>query len=92
MKVEWDPQKAKDNIDRHGIHFSDAEPVLFDPYALTREDTDSEDEERYLSVGMDALLRILVVVYTYRDENIRLISARPATRKERKAYERGIRL
>jgi uncharacterized DUF497 family protein len=66
MKVTWDPEKAKINLRKHRIRFADAEPVFFDPMALTREDDDSEGEQRFVSLGLDALNRILVVVYTYR--------------------------
>ena len=90
MKVIWNPKKAIINLRKHKIRFSDAEPVLFDPMALTREDDDTEKEQRFVSVGLDSLNRILVVVYTYRGKNIRLISARRATSKERKYYEEGI--
>ena len=90
MKVIWDPKKAERNFKDHQIYFTDAEPVLFDPYALSREDEDAEGEQRFVSIGLDALARTLVVVYTYRGEDIRLISAREATKKERKAYEKGI--
>jgi uncharacterized DUF497 family protein len=58
--------------------------------ALTIEDESAEEEQRFVSIGSDALNRIMVVVYTYREDDIRLISARRATRKERKAYEEGI--
>jgi len=66
---------------------SDAETVLFDPMALTRENGDAEGEQRFVSIGMDATGKLLVVVFTCRGEEIRLISARPATAKERKHYE-----
>lgn len=62
-------------------------PVLFDQMALTREDRDAEGEQRFVSIGMDATGRLLVVVFTYRGEEIRLISARPATARERECYE-----
>jgi uncharacterized protein len=89
MRVEWDEVKARDNRINHGIAFPHAEAVLFDPLALSIEDTDSEGEQRHISLGQDALGRILLVVYTYRDENtIRLISARKASSGEVKAYER----
>lgn len=91
MRVIWDPRKAKANFQNRGIRFSDAEGVLFDPNALTVEDPTAEGEQRFVSTGMDTLGRILVVVYTYRGEDIRLISARRATRKERRQYEAGIR-
>jgi hypothetical protein len=74
----------------HKIHFSDAEAVLFDPLALTIEDESAEGERRFITVGADALNRIVLVVCTYRKENIRLISARRATRRERRTYEEGI--
>lgn len=90
MEVTWDPVKAQSNLRKHKIHFSDAEFVLFDPMALTIEDESVEGERRFVSVGVDAFNRVLVVVYTYRQDNIRLISARRATRRERKAYEEGI--
>lgn len=90
MKITWDPAKAKSNFSKHKIRFSDAEDVLFDPMALTIEDKAAQSEERFVSVGADALNRVVVVVYTYRGDDIRLISARRATRRERKAYEEGI--
>ena len=90
MKITWDPAKAESNFRKHKIRFSDAEAVLFDPMALTVEDEASESEDRFVSVGADALNSVVVVVYTYRGEDIRLISARRATRRERKAYEEGI--
>lgn len=87
MKITFDPNKASNNFRKHGIRFSDAENVLFDPMALTREDGDAEGEQRYVATGMDATGRLLVVVFTYRGEEIRLISARSATAKERECYE-----
>ncbi|QYX30293.1 BrnT family toxin [Sphaerospermopsis torques-reginae] len=90
MQVEWNPKKAKSNLQKHGVSFSDAEAVLFDPYALSFEDQSAQGEQRFIIMGMDHLWRLLVVVYTYRGDNIRLISARPATAKERRKYETGI--
>jgi hypothetical protein len=90
MRVVWDPQKARSNYKKHGIRLSDAEMVLFDPNALTREDTEAQGEPRFVAVGTDSAGRILVVVYTYRGETMRLISARAATGRERKTYEEGI--
>lgn len=90
MDVVWDPEKARENLKKHGVRFSDAETVLFDPNALTREDMESEGEQRFVTVGMDTLGHIIVVVYTYRGEDIRLISARFATKRERMQYEEGI--
>ncbi|MBT1076538.1 BrnT family toxin [Geobacter grbiciae] len=87
MKITFDPNKAATNYRKHGIRFSDAEPVLFDPMALKREGKDADGEQKFVSIGVDAIGRVLVVVFTYRGEEIRLISARPATVKERKCYE-----
>ncbi len=92
MQAVWNPHKAAANLRKHGVRFADAELVLFDPVAITLEDLTAEDEQRHVSLGSDALGRVLVVVYTYRDGEIRLISARRATRKERRQYEEGIRL
>jgi hypothetical protein len=90
MDIIWDPEKASTNLKKHGIRFSDAEIVLFDPNALTRGNFDETSEQRFVSIGRDAIDRVIVVVYTYRGEDIRLISARPATKRERKSYEEGI--
>ena len=87
MKITFDPNKAAINYRKHGIRFSDAESVLFDPMALTREDMDAEGEQRFTSIGVDATGRLLVVAFSYRGEEIRMISARPATAKEREYYE-----
>ena len=86
MEFEWDKRKSAINPTKHGVDFADAVMVLYDEFAITIPD-ESETEERFVTIGMDALGRILVVVYTWRDENIRLISARKATSKERKQYE-----
>ena len=90
MEIRWDPQKAEANFRKHKIRFSDAESVLFDPMALTIEDQIIDQDRRFLSVGSDAIGRILVIVYSYHGDTIRLISARKATPKERKNYEKGI--
>lgn len=88
MNVDWDPNKA--NRADHGVSFPDAEVVLYDPNGITRQDESSEGEQRFVTVGLDALARVLVVVYTYRGDTIRMISARKATRNEVRTYERGI--
>lgn len=91
MRIIWDPRKAALNYEKHGIRFSDAELVLFDPGAITRDDPASRDEQRFITIGADVIGRIVVVVYSYRGDDIRLISARPATTNERMQYEEGIR-
>ena len=89
METSWDPKKAQINIRQHGIEFSHAATVLDDPIALTIEDK-RHGEQRFVTIGSDLLGRILVVVYAYGDkEQIRLISARKASPKERKQYEEG---
>ena len=90
MEITWDPKKADANFRKHKIRFSDAELVFFDPLALTIEEQVVSQEKRYVSVGSDALGRILVVVYIYRGDSIRIISARKATSRERKYYEKRI--
>lgn len=90
MDVSWDPAKAKANVKKHGVRFSDAETVLFDPLGLSMEDVESEGERRFITIGRDAVGRVLVVVYTHRDDDIRLISARRATATEIRTYEEGV--
>ena len=84
---EWDEEKAKENLEKHGIDFADAATVFDDTMALTMPDPTSEEEDRFVTLGMDALGRLLVVAYTWRDDRIRPISARKATRRERRQYE-----
>lgn len=86
MSYEWNPQKAESNYHKHGVHFADAVAVFEDEYALWQEDIGKYDETRFIAVGMDHLAQILTVIFTYRGENIRLISARRATNYERKTY------
>jgi hypothetical protein len=83
--VEWDPEKAAANLVKHGISFADAAVALHDEQALTIQD-DSPTEPRLVSLAMDALGRLLVVVYTFRADNVRIISARRATKTEARQY------
>ncbi len=87
MSYQWDPKKAASNLEKHGVDFADAVGVFEDEWALTVKEEEVEGEQRFATLGMDFLERTLVVVYTYRDDMIRLISARVATKKERKIYE-----
>lgn len=87
MDTTWDPAKAKANLKKHGVAFADAVIALEDPLAITIADPDARDEERLISLGVDPHGRLLVTVFTYRDDRIRLISSRKATGKERKHYE-----
>lgn len=87
MEYEWDEQKAAANVVKHGVDFADATTVLEDEAAITVADAFA-DEERFITIGLDAFGRLLVVVYTWRGEDtIRLISARKATAHERRQYE-----
>lgn len=83
--LEWDPRKAAGNVRKHGVQFADAVLVLEDEHGITRQDH-VHGEERWITVGLDALARILTVVYTWREDTIRIISARPATPNERRQY------
>ena len=87
MDYEWDPKKAASNLKKHRVRFSDAIAVFFDDKALTTEEP-NPDEERSITLGMDVLGNILVVDYTWREDRIRIISARKATPAERRQYER----
>ncbi len=83
MDIEYGPEKAASNIKKHGISFEEAVSSLLDSSALVQEDIDSEEESRWVLVGMSDKARLLTVVYTLRNEDrIRLISARKSTRKE----------
>jgi hypothetical protein len=88
LDFEWDPAKARRNVDKHGVDFADAVGVFDDEQALSRPDDRFAAEQRYVVIGLDLLGRVLTVAYTYRNDNIRLISARPATAGEIAAYER----
>ena len=90
MRMAWDPEKARTNYRKHGVRFSDAEGALFDPHALSREDRTARGEYRHVAMGMDHAGRIVVVIYTYRGADVRIISARRATRRERNKYAEGI--
>jgi uncharacterized protein len=88
MAYQWDKNKAAINLHKHGIDFADAVSVFSDDLSITVSD-DRFDEERFNTIGLDAFGRVLVVVFTWRGKEIRLISARPATRQERRQYEEG---
>ena len=90
MNPEFDPEKNAANIAKHGVSLADGDGVLLDPLAVTIEDSAAVDELRWITVGANSLGLLMVVVWTERGEEIRLISVRPATPKERRAYEKGI--
>jgi hypothetical protein len=88
MRFEWDDVKAEANLRKHGIDFDEAQSVFTDPLSLVIDDVaHSQDEERLVIIGMSFMARLLVVVFTDRNQRIRLISARRATRRERAQYE-----
>ena len=88
LSFEWGTQKAKSNEQKHGITFDEASTVFEDPLSLTIHDPlHSENEERFTLIGVSHKNRILIVVYTERGDNIRIISARKATKNERSYYE-----
>lgn len=86
---EWDPQKSRSNLRKHGVSFSDTSAVFEDPLALTISE-EVDDEERFITIGMDDYTRLLVVVYTWRGDNIRIIPARKAIKAEVTQYESQI--
>lgn len=89
-EFEWDAAKARSNERKHGVDFADAALVLFDERALSGPDAGANGEDRWIVIGRDPGNRLLLVVYTWRADRIRIISARRATRAERRQYERGL--
>ena len=90
MEFEWDDKKARANVGKHGVTFHEAASVFGDSLALTFRDPDhSTREDRFLTLGQSISGRLLAVIHTVRGASIRIISARPATRRERKIYEEG---
>ena len=89
LHFEWDKEKNKSNISKHGVSFEEAKSVFYDDYAKLISDPDhSNDEDRFILMGMNQNLKLLVVVHVYKDNDniIRIISARKATKNERKYY------
>lgn len=90
LLFEWDERKAKQNLNKHGVSFDEASTVFGDTFSVTIDDPlHSMRQRRYVTLGHSAKQRLLVVVHTERGNRIRLISARVATRHERKTYEEG---
>jgi uncharacterized DUF497 family protein len=88
VEFEWDPDKAEENIRKHGVAFTEALTVFGDPLEVTIPDPDHSNEElRFLSLGRSEADKLLVVSYTERGSRVRIISAREATPKERREYE-----
>jgi uncharacterized protein len=88
MRFQWDGSKAASNLKKHGVSFEEAVTLFYDPLAATFDDPDhSDDEKRLVTVGYSARGRLLVVCHTERGGAVRLISARPATSRERTRHE-----
>jgi len=89
LTFEWHEEKANENFKKHGVSFEEAKSIFNDPLSLTIADPEhSVAEDRYIDIGLSANKQILVVVYTERGSNIRIISCRKATKAERRSYER----
>lgn len=90
LTFEWDEEKARANLKKHGMSFDEASTVFADPFSVTIADPDhSRDEQRHVDIGSSDKGRVLVVVYTERGVSIRIISCRKATPSERRLYEEG---
>jgi len=90
MEFAWDDAKARGNLTRHGVSFHEAATIFGDSMAITFSDPDhSVGEERFLTFGVSLEGRLLAVIHTARGSSVRIISARRATRRERKIYEEG---
>jgi len=88
MRFEWDPEKAKRNLKKHGVSFEEAVTVLYDPLAATFDDPDhSVREQRLITVGFSSRARLLVISHAEKGEALRIISARRPTLRERKKHE-----
>jgi len=87
-EFEWDDEKAQSNIKKHGVTFDEAATIFNDPRLATISDPDHSDgEERFVSIGMSVIMRLLSVIHTFRKDRNRLISARKATKAEKENYE-----
>ena len=92
LTFEWDANKARANLAKHAVSFQEATTVFGDPVSITVPDpAHSQAESRFIILGRAHQGRILVVVHTERGDNVRIISARPASRRERKQHEETIR-
>jgi uncharacterized protein len=90
VSPEFDPSKNAANLAKHGVSLADGDGVLLDPLGITVEDDSAEGESRSITVGMNSFGTIMVVVWTQRPHDVRLISVRKATPQERRRYEEGV--
>ena len=89
LTFEWDENKANENLKKHGVSFDEAKTVFNDPFSVTIDDPDhSIEENRYVDIGLSSKGRLIVVSYIERNDRVRIISSRKATKKERKDYEK----
>lgn len=92
MHFDWDPGKARSNVEKHALSFEEAATVFFDPLSATFADPDhSDDEDRFVTVGYSSQNRLCVVVHVEREGTLRIISARQASAQERKRHEEETR-
>jgi uncharacterized DUF497 family protein len=90
MTATFDPKKEAENLKKHGVSLSEGDGVLSDPLALTIEDESAEGEQRFVTLGANTFGTLMVVVWTPRDEDVRIISVRKPTPGERRNYEKGV--
>ncbi|HOE96825.1 MAG TPA: BrnT family toxin [Candidatus Sumerlaeota bacterium] len=87
---EWDRSKAKENLKKHKVGFEEGKTIFNDPFLLTFPDiSSSEEEERFISIGLSCRERVLILIHTERQGRIRIISCRRAAARERRSYEEG---
>jgi uncharacterized DUF497 family protein len=89
MEFEWDDRKAEYNLQKHGVSFTEAATVLYNPLSITFDPDHSDDEDRFIIIGTSAQGRLPMVAHTDRGDRIRVISARTLKPKERRLYESG---
>jgi len=90
VRFEWDPRKAEANLRAHGVSFAEAITVLEDAFALSQEDPDALEEQRFVTLGLSDQANLLVVVYAYAKQDIiRVISAWKANKRQGELYEKG---
>jgi len=90
VTATFDPKKDAGNLKKHGVSLTEGDGVLSDPLAVTIEDESAEGEPRFVTLGANALGSLMVVVWAPRDDDIRIISVRKPTPKERRSYEEGV--
>ena len=90
MTVTFDPKKDAANVKKHGVSLSEGDGVLSDPLAVTIEDDSAEGEQRFVTLGANTFGSLMVIVWTPREDDDRIISVRKPTGKERRVYEKGV--